>query len=251
MSIVDLHPLERFEGIDLAAINEVAAHQRRVDRKYVLPLADLTVFLAGIDQARVLTVGGARDDRYTSHYLDTPDLISYHAAARRRPRRFKVRLRHYASTDTHFLEVKARTASGMTDKHRMPVSAALALDAAGQAFVNERLCAHRMPVPATLVPSLTSSLITRYDRTTLYLPADGSRVTVDLGLSFAADGVERKVGDVAIVETKSGGTVGQADRLLHSLGHREVAMSKYGVGIAVLHPELATAAWSRTITQLF
>ena len=67
-----------------------------------------------------LDIDGARTFGYTSTYLDTPDLVAYHAAAHRRRRRFKVRSRCYDGTGLAFLEVKTRGPRGVTVKERCP-----------------------------------------------------------------------------------------------------------------------------------
>ena len=74
---------------------------------------------------RVLEIDGPRAaSRYRSVYFDTPDLDSYLAAARRRRRRFKIRIRSYLDSGRHFLEVKTRGRAGhhgQAPRRRTPV----------------------------------------------------------------------------------------------------------------------------------
>ena len=107
--------------ISLAELSARAALQTRVDRKYVLPLAEALVLpdrLAG--QARVLEIDGERRFRYRSVYFDTPDLVSFRLTAHRRRRRFKVRTRTYLDSAQCWLEVKTSGPRKDTIKSRLP-----------------------------------------------------------------------------------------------------------------------------------
>jgi hypothetical protein len=94
--------------------------------------------------------------------------------------------------------------------------------------------------PAGLLPTL----VTRYRRSTLLLPADNSRLTLDTDLLCLTD--ERSALQLparAVVETKTAQHASDVDRLLWRRGHRPVQISKYGTGLAALHPDLPSAKW--------
>ncbi|NNE96078.1 MAG: VTC domain-containing protein, partial [Acidimicrobiales bacterium] len=96
-----------FDPVGLDELNSIASLQTRVDRKYVIcrsDLGELTLQIGSV--ARVLEIDGRRQFGYWSTYYDTPDLDSYLAAARKRPRRWKVRVRSYLDSDLHYVEVK-------------------------------------------------------------------------------------------------------------------------------------------------
>jgi len=242
--------------IGLAELVERAALQTRIDRKYLLPLAAAEQVVAGLaGSARVLQIGGRRDFGYSSLYFDTPELTSYHLAARGRRRRFKVRRRTYTDTGQSYLEVKTRGGRGSTVKERTPDDdgRTLALDAVRREFVDEVL--GRAGVPA-LARELTPVLATGYQRTTLHLPAeDGapdSRVTVDTGLSWTVPGGPRlQLPGLAIVETKAGSTPSAADRWLWQHGHRPTRVSKYGTGLAALRGSLPANKWHPVLSRHF
>ena len=103
--------------------------------------------------------------------------------------------------------------------------------------------------PGLLHPVLT----TLYERTTLFLPGVGSRVTVDAGLTWVLlDGTARTVPGRVVVETKAARAAAcEVDRLLWSLGHRPRPMSKYGTGLAALRPDLPANRWQPTLRRLF
>ncbi|WP_133910969.1 VTC domain-containing protein [Streptomyces sp. NBC_00582] len=224
----------------------------RVDRKYVLPLADLPFLLGGLGgDVRVLEIDGGRDFGYRSLYHDTPRLDAYLGAARARRRRFKLRVRSYVDAELDFLEVKTRGPRGTTVKQRIPYDGDdRLLDPAGRAFVDAVLTAARIdPRDLRFSPALT----TTYRRTTLLLPGDGSRMTLDTGLVWALPDGARvlSAGDRAVVETKAGRAGSGADRLLWSLGHRPCTVSKYGTGLAALRPELPAHRWLPVLRRHF
>lgn len=232
----------------------------RLDRKYVLPVVDLPFVFGGLDEdVRVLEMAGERQFRYRSVYFDTPELDGYLGAARRRRRRFKLRVRTYLDSDEHFVEVKTRGPRGTTVKHRIPYDIpydirydgdALRLSADARAFADAVLAG--AGIDATrfrFVPTLT----TTYRRTTLLLPATGSRLTVDTGLTWSLpDGTATlRTPERAIVETKAGRAGSGADRLLWSLKHRPCPISKYGTGLAALRPDLPAHRWLPVLRRHF
>ncbi|WP_265523013.1 polyphosphate polymerase domain-containing protein [Oerskovia flava] len=242
------------DPIGLEELVGTASFQTRVDRKYVLDGAAARRVLAELGPGtRVLEIDGRRDFAYESVYFDTPDLTSYHLAAHRRRRRFKVRTRTYLDSGTTWLEVKTRGPRGATVKERVPhpVGERTRLGA-GRAFVDQVLTGAGVDGVTHL--DLDAGLVTRYSRTTLALPGACARATVDTGLTWSlrtADrpGVSAVSRDTVIVETKTGSTASALDRLLWTHGHRPVRISKYGTGLAVLCPDLPGTPWRRVIRR--
>ncbi len=231
----------------------VAGLQTRVDRKYVLRSERLADVLAELPVGlRVLDIAGLRSFRYESLYFDTPQLLSYRAAATGRARRFKIRTRRYVDSDTAYLEVKTRGGRSATVKDRVAYSVADArmLTPAGRVYVAQTLAeAGIVSVP---VERLQPTLRTRYRRVTLLQPDLGSRATIDTNLDWElphGSGVQRD--DLCIVETKSGSRPSPVDRLLWRLGHRPATVSKYGTGLAALRPELPAHKWAPVLGWAF
>jgi hypothetical protein len=248
--------LGELRTIDLEAMNAVAELQTRVDRKYILPSHALPAVLADVPAgSEVLEIGGERALRYTSQYFDTPALDSYFGAARGRRRRFKVRARTYLDSGGSFLEVKTRGARSATVKDRVPVVGD-ELDADAVAYAGDLLAGAGIPDADHLAHTLSPVLLTRYRRATLLLPAieggDPSRATIDLDLTWiGADGRGFALPGSVIVETKSGQRAGALDRTLWRLGHRPASLSKYGTGMAALHPSLPSHKWRRVLSRHF
>ena len=246
MSLAALHP------IGLEELVEKAALQTRVDRKYVLGRLEAADVLAALDPGtRILEIDGARSSAYESVYFDTPDLLSYRMAAHARRRRFKLRTRSYVDTAEAWLEVKTRGARSTTVKDRLAydIGDREVLTADGREYADAALDdlglrGHQL--------DLRPTLITRYHRTTLFLPASGSRATIDTGLSWEVDdGRVLETPDVAIIETKSGTRTSEVDRLLWSFGHRPATISKFGTGLAALRSDLPSNKWARVLRRYF
>lgn len=251
-----LGPLRALDTIDLAGLNAAAELQTRVDRKYLVPATALPAVLAELPAgSEVLEIAGRQALRYASQYFDTPDLDSYYGAARGRRRRFKVRARTYVDSGGSFLEVKTRGGRSATVKERVPVDGDV-LDDDAVAYAVDLLTGAGIPDAADLATRLAPVLVTRYRRATLLLPAtaagDPSRATIDLDLAWiGADGRSLALPDSVIVETKSGQRAGALDRALWRQGHRPASLSKYGTGMAALHPGLPAHKWRRALTRHF
>jgi hypothetical protein len=236
--------LGALDPIGLDDLVRQASLLTRVDRKYLLPADRLPAVLWRLTAtARVLQIDGRRRFGYRSDYFDTPGLDSYLAAAHRRRRRFKVRVRTYLDTGGRYVEVKTRGPRGTTVKERVAYTGGI------ETLSGEDLHSIHVPCDPGL---LRPVLVTRYERTTLFLPATGGRVTIDAALSWHLDdGTALRVPDRVIVETKAAGGACEADRLLWSLGHRPCSVSKYGTGLAALRPDLPANRWRSTLRRHF
>ncbi|MDR1711461.1 MAG: polyphosphate polymerase domain-containing protein [Propionibacteriaceae bacterium] len=226
--------------VGLDELNARAALLTRVDRKYVIPLAQLPAVMELVpDTAQALEIDGRRAFGYRSTYFDTPGRLTYRLAATRRRRRFKVRTRCY-DTGSSFLEVKTRAGAGRTVKRRLespdylPQWVAYALSDSGIALD-----------AFALAPSLDVA----FERSTLLL--GDARITIDTGLSWQLPTGAARQANLAVVETKSAGRPTEFDIALWRAGHRPDRMSKYATGLAWLCPELSGNRWHRTLSRYF
>ena len=264
----------------LEDLNSAASLLTRVDRKYlVASSAAQNVVDALTGRALVLDIDGRRSFSYASTYFDTPGLDSYLQAARKRRHRFKIRTRSYLDSGLTFLEVKTRGPRGATIKQRLDYRAADAdrLTEEGIDFVVECLA----PLTGSAqearrtAQSLRPVMATTYRRTTLHLPDDDARATIDTDLAWTAlaprsgassgsssttgagrtrptvvgRGASRAAGPFAVVETKNPARHSPTDRYLGAAGHRPSRISKYATGMAALHPELPANKWHRLLTR--
>lgn len=235
--------------ISLERVLSIAELQTRVDRKYLVPPEVFEDLLAGASaELRVLQIDGLRTFRYESVYFDTADFASYRSAATGRRSKFKVRTRTYVDSAQCMLEVKTEGGRGDTVKERLPypLQSHERLDDQGRAFVAQRV---QLPGGAA---SLSPVLRTCYDRATLVNLGDGTRVTCDAGLVCTSpDGGHATMDDHVLIEVKSLRGVTGFDRMLWARGQRPVSISKYCVGLAVVHPELPANRWNRTLRRYF
>ncbi|KXK62317.1 molecular chaperone [Micromonospora rosaria] len=243
--------LAALDPVGLTELIDRAALQTRVDRKYVVAVADLPDLLDRLTPyARVLDIDGEREFRYESVYFDTPWLASYHCAAYRRRRRFKVRTRTYLDSAQCWLEVKLSGARGTVTKHRLPYRPQdRDTVGPGRGFVDAALT--REQIHPTAGGTLVPSLVTGYRRATLLLPTTASRVTIDTGLTWRHGPTTLHLPDLAVVETKTSAVASPVDRLLWQRGTRPARISKYATGLAALRPELPDVPWRRTLRRHF
>lgn len=245
--------LDRFGPVALDDLIADAALLTRIDRKYLVPRADVKLVLALLDEdTRVLEIDGARHFAYESVYFDTPDLLSFHMAAHPRRRRFKLRTRAYLDAGSAYLEIKTRGARGTTVKERSEYDITQrgtlvddVHDDVADAFDAIGVSSHR-------VEQLAATLTTRYRRTTLLAPDGAARATVDTDLRWEqSDGSGFALPGFAIVESKSPSSASQLDRLLWRAGYRPTTVSKYATGLAALHTELPRNRWARVLRGPF
>jgi hypothetical protein len=232
----------------LERVLELADLQVRVDRKYLVSADVFGRFAEAVaDRLAVLEVGGRRVFRYESVYFDSAELTAFHLHAHGRRRRFKVRTRSYLDSGECMLEVKTVGGRGETIKDRLPYRLPdrhrLSEDARNFATA-------RVGHPA--VRDLEAVLSTGYRRATLVDLVSGSRLTCDVDLMFGHR-AERRHGPehLVLVESKTVGTAATADALLWRLGQRPVSLSKYCVGMALLHPWLPANRWNRVLRNDF
>jgi len=240
------HPTAALPTVGLLELSRWADFQTRRDRKYLVPRDAVEELVVALPPARVLSIDGATSFRYESVYFDTDDLTSYAAAAKRRPRRFKVRTRSYIESEESMLEVKVRDPRGQTVKHRTahPFDRRGELTAEGERFLRT------LPAVSSPARDLQAVVVTSYRRSTFMLDDRQARVTVDTDLRWAtADGTELALPGVAIIETKTRGRPSSYDRVLWRAGVRPSTVSKYCTGLAALRPGLPANKWHRVLNR--
>ena len=237
-------------SINLDEVLSQAALQTRVDNKFLLTPQEFTAFAAALDaEFRVMEIDGMRVFRYDSVYFDTDDLAQFRAHRQGRRRRYKVRSRRYTDTGLCMFEIKTKGARGATVKHRIEQSAGAAgkLNGANRAYLRHVIRNEYEEEAPEMRPVLESG----YERATFVNTVSGERVTCDVNLEYANERGRVHAPDLIVVETKSADGRGASDRALADLGIRPVSMSKYCIGIALLHPELPANRWNRLLQQRF
>jgi hypothetical protein len=239
--------LSRSIAVSLDVLNRDAELQTRTDRKYVLTptqAADMAQRFA--DECSVLEIDGLRSFVYETTYYDTPDRRLYLDTARRRPFRFKVRVRRYADSDLSMLEVKTKNGRGRTVKYRTEVDhlQLAMLTTSMRAYVDE--C-----IDTDLTTMLLPVLQTSFRRTTLLSNSGDVRCTIDHGLRGTDPDGNAAVPDIIVLETKSENHASGIDHWLWSQGIRPARISKYATAMASLNPSLPANHWNRILGAHF
>jgi hypothetical protein len=246
--------VDGFEAASLQEVEERAALQMRVDRKYIVDYETLErVFSELGDDFRALEIDGERMQRYDSVYFDTPELTAYKAHLQGRRKRFKCRTRLYGETAC-FFDLKLKGRRGETVKSRLPLSTPEhgSLTSPASAFLKRGLLQeYGSAAPAGLEPTLQTS----FERLTLIHSHKAERLTLDFGITFttvaSGERYRMRPGHV-LIETKSGSQLGTVDRILLALGARPLTMcSKYGLGTALSNPALPTNPYRPLLRRYF
>lgn len=227
--------LRRFDPIGLAQMDHVALLDRN-DTKFALTLPQLIDTLPGLtNDYLALDINGLRLSAYQTLYFDAPDFALYLSHHHERRRRYKVRGRHYASTDRSFLEVKYKTGASSTAKRRLETRRlATWITPELNNFVHEAGCSTREA--RTLEPKLFNN----YSRITLVNKHQPERVTLDLYLEYIGNGQAVTLPGIVIAEIKRAG-LNQDSAFIH---HRQAAglhptgFSKYCIGVSILYPDV-------------
>lgn len=235
------------EPVSLQQVMTAAELQTRSDQKYLLtlPQLDQLITATGLE---VLEIDSRRVFGYESVYFDTPDLALFRAHRQGRRNRYKVRTRTYLDSEQCVFEVKLKGTRSQTRKHRMAYDMADRgeLRPEAQRFLTEVL------EPAGMArPALSEVLRNRYHRATLVDRANGVRVTCDVAVRWQAGPTQVVGPDFVIVEVKSASGRSAPDAVLRSLGQRPVSVSKYAIGTALAHPQLAANRWNRALRHNF
>ncbi len=240
--------LERLRPVSLAEINERAALVTRTCRKYLLPRELVPALFTGAERGfGVLEIDGRTSFLYSSTYLDTPRLQTFHDHRQGRRLRYKVRTRTYVDTRTRMFEVKLKGARGITDKVRVELPPEAPVDRLTKRtrdFLDRSLHHCRLTPPDVLLPSA----VTDYRRTTVVALSGEERVTVDHDLVGYRGGWEvRMRPELVLLEVKTRGGLTATERRLHELGVREARFSKYAAVLAALEPDLRGNRWHRAM----
>lgn len=226
------------EGFDQITLDELKHSEAqlldRTETKFLMTIEECAAILADLGGSyRVLMVGGSGIGRYETKYYDTRAFLTYLQHHNGKADRYKLRFRHYLSSDMTFLEVKKKKNTGRTIKKRLETDGIpRTLDQEQRTFLTESL-------PADF-RAFHLVLTTVYDRITLVSRDYKERITFDLNLSFSNESENRSYPYVVVGEIKH-------DRALHEstakeafrrAGARKSAFSKYCIGVALLYPAL-------------
>ncbi|MDR0959551.1 MAG: VTC domain-containing protein [Propionibacteriaceae bacterium] len=277
--------VDTFEPVTLAELNDHAALLTRRDRKYAVNAATAEEFIAALPVGtRALDIDGNRSFPYASLYADTPQRHSFLLASHGRRRRFKIRTRSHGYHAPVFMEIKTPGPRGLIVKDQVGALPNEAVDdrsdlpklwglLAESGLLSVALSALDFRgVTSPAVGTLRPCLEITYNRSTLLMPDEHARVTVDTDLTFRAvtprshgegwDSDEEAwrgevevsdpitLDDFAIIETKTDGAATSVDFHLWRKGKRPDRVSKFGIGMALTNPDLPAHRWGRVLRAI-
>ncbi|MCF8256223.1 MAG: polyphosphate polymerase domain-containing protein [Flavobacteriales bacterium] len=237
--------LQEFRPIALREMDGVQLLSR-IDTKYVFPVAKLEDFLQRVkDGYRVLQTNPMRYTDYDSLYYDTPDFFCFRTHHRGKSGRYKIRFRGYEDTRMFFLEIKHKNNKGRTDKSR---SLRPGIEHALSPESMDYIATRTEIVPQMLEPKLR----VRFSRITMVNNAENERLTLDLNLTFEANGSRVVLPGIVVAEVKQGlfNSKSVAINALRDLRIRAGNMSKYCIGTAIIHPELRSNNFKEIIRSI-
>lgn len=233
-------PLQTFETVNLPALNQRTNWEKRNDRKFVAHVSVLDSLLQSLSAEYLLLENdGHRLWHYTTEYWDTPDRNMFYQHQRDKEHRYKIRKRRYGSEDGFWLEVKEKTPGGRTLKHRLFNPA----PGETETFIHDNS-------PYTQ-NELNPALFVDYERMTFLHKTLPQKITVDINLTAGNGSTSIAFNDLMILEFKSEKKeVAFAARIMKSQGLKPCSVSKYCIGMAILHPELKQNAFKPTLLQI-
>ena len=236
--------LSRFQPIDLKDTLQQAALLEREDTKFLVPLEKTELLLQiCLPHYFLLRVNNVPVNGYRTIYFDTSDLKCYRAHHAGKLNRIKFRIREYLSTNEKFLETKFKSNKGLSFKTREQIY---------DAVMPETLNASRFPgLKYFCNEALKNSLEVNYQRITLVSKTGMERVTLDYGLIFASENNSLPLEGFVIAEVKRLKKQPSffADHL-KQLGIRPVSISKYCLGMALMHEQLKANRFKPLLTKL-
>ena len=145
------------------------------------------------DDYRVLVVCNNALQEYNTYYFDTKENKMYFDHHNRKGERYKIRVRTYVSNGFTFLELKHRNNKGRTRKKRLAFSYIDGdIEASLKSFEFEALPYH--------TGELREVINNSFFRITLVSIKSAERCTIDVGLRFKQNGIEKSLENLVVAE---------------------------------------------------
>lgn len=192
----------------------------RYDSKYLVGKYDLLALLTNLPaEYSALEINHQHQFSYRTLYFDSSDWRNYHDHHNGKLNRQKIRIRHYSSTNSVFLERKRKQKKGNSIKDRIEL-----LEPNAQQYLSKEL-----------IPRLWVN----YKRITLLDYKNHERITIDSDIEYISNQDSKntvKLKDAAIIEIKTNSpSLSSPFQLrLKEQGFRKFSISKYCTGVSLL-----------------
>ena len=217
----------------------------RRDTKFLLHIDDLEKLLVvARDRFLALDIDKVRYFRYENTYYDTPDYLFYNQHHQQRVNRYKVRIRNYVDSGTHFLEIKFKNNKKQTLKNRIKLDNEF--DYTLQSY-RDFLAHYGIQKDLEIFPSTNCS----YDRIALTSRDRTERLTIDMNLKnlviSAPQHCDKVLHEVGIIELKQSRINRNTElfRLIRQFSSRPTNISKYCIGFSQISKEQNTVKFNR------
>jgi len=236
--------LTPFERLGLNDFGDGRFAERR-DRKFPCHINKISKVVEGLqDHYDIITPNDDSVSSIETLYFDTPDYAFFQAHHRGKARRLKVRIRKYPDTKTSFLEVKMKSAKGLTLKERVisPFESD-SLEGEMQTFLEEQGVKYSSQLEPVLEVNYRRFSFVSKDRV--------ERFSIDFEVEFSNDNGKGNFGDLAVVEVKQPYLeTSPIVKKLRSIGVREASLSKYCLSLSALRPELKSNRFKPALRSL-
>jgi hypothetical protein len=222
--------------INLLELDSLWNNSKRFDHKFLVSRDDFLSFANNTSCGfSLLTVDDQNQFTYQTEYFDTDDLELYFDHARRRKRRYKIRIRTYIETSRTRLEVKAHLGNSQTQKFVM--EDVTSLDGKALSFISQVLGAvHPGQRLCHLAESVSTVAKTQFERITFVNEQNHEKITIDLNLSLAVSGQRfDSPENMFLVEVKTRNQNSNFLREMRKSRFEQTQFSKYCAAIELAH----------------
>jgi hypothetical protein len=238
--------------IDLLKLDSLWNNSKRFDHKFLLSRDNFLEFSNKSSNGfSLLTIDGQNQFTYQTEYFDTDDLELYFDHARRRKRRYKVRIRNYKETKRTRLEVKAHLGNSQTQKFVMEDVTSLgdqACNFIGQVFgaVHPGQRLHHF------AESFSTVAKTQFERMTFVNEQNHEKVTIDVNLSLTANGQRFDLPEnMFLVEVKTRSPNSNFLREMRKSRFEQTQFSKYCAAIELANEFRPRVTKRKDLEKLF
>jgi hypothetical protein len=222
-----------YETVSLSEIQDVALLDRQ-EKKYLLTEEKIFDILEKLpDLYQVLEIEGNRISRYETLYFDTRQYWMYLQHHNGKSNRFKIRSRHYESSNQNYFEIKEKKNSGRSTKTRIPTQK-LVTNIEPELMIFLKSC---FPYDAAgFIPQILNT----YKRVTLVSKRHDERVTIDFNLAYRHNTQSLNLPGVVIIEVKTADRENHSpiQTILRKMRIQSTSFSKYCIGVSLLCPEV-------------
>lgn len=241
--------LQSYESISLEEMDSVKL-MNRIDTKFLISECQLDEILskAGFFY-RSVEIGGEKITPYSTIYFDTVDAEMYTMHHNGKLNRCKIRTRSYLNSGLSFLEIKQKNNKGRTSKKRIAIDQQLFFTMSFGQKESSFVAAKTHYNANCLTPQVQN----QFWRITLVDKLLTERVTIDFGLKFlnVSDSIMKEIDGLVIVEMKQDGACKSKFReFLNELSVLPGSMSKYCLGMALMHPEVKNNRFKTKIRKI-